>query len=82
MRHHDLNNGPIYVTAHVGATNEDNGYADVNSFSEASFSSSWEKQGSLYTGNGVNVVSAYIYVTGFLRDCVSSPNLYQVVYVY
>ena len=82
MRHHDLNNGPIYVTAQVGATNEDNGYADVNSFSEASFSSSWEKQGSLYTGNGVNVVSAYIYVTGFLRDCVSSPNLYQVVYVY
>ncbi|WP_205787481.1 hypothetical protein [Specibacter cremeus] len=77
-----LNNGPFYVNAHVGATNEDNGEAAVNSFSEASFSSSWEKQGNLYTGTGENEVSAYIYVFGFLYDCVSSPNLHQAVYVY
>lgn len=78
----NLNNGPIYVTAHVGATNEDNGEAAVNSFSEASFSSSWEKQGNLYTGTGLNEVSAYIYVVGFLHNCVSDPNLRQGVYVY
>lgn len=73
---------PIYVNGHVGAQNIDNGEADANSFSGPSFSSTWEKQGNLWTGTGENIVTAYIHATGVLYDCESSPGLTQDVYVF
>lgn len=70
------------VASHVGASNLDNGEAAVKSYSGASVSSSYEKQGNLYTGIGDNLVTAYIHAYGLTEDCVSSPNLHQDVYVY
>jgi hypothetical protein len=77
-----LNNATVWVTAHVGAQNVDNGRAAANSFNGASFGRTWEKQGNLYTGTGENVISASITAYGPLYDCVSSPGLTEDVYVY
>ena len=60
----NLNNVPFWVTAHIGAQNVDNGRAAANSFNGASFGSTWEKQGNLYTGTGENVISAVITAYG------------------
>lgn len=73
---------PLWVRGHVGAQNLDNGEVAVNSYNGPSFSSTWEKQGNLYTYTGENLVTAYIYATGILYDCASSPGLAQGVYVY
>lgn len=78
----DLNIVHYAVSAHIGASNLDNGEADAKSYSDASFGSTYEKQGNLYTGTGDNLVTAYIHAYGITTDCISSPNLHQDVYVY
>jgi hypothetical protein len=73
---------PICVSGQVHASNVDNGEVDGDTYSGPSFSTSWEKQGNLYTGVGETLVTAHIYATGWWYDCESTPALFQWIYNY
>jgi hypothetical protein len=77
----NLNISHYAVSGSIHALNVDNGDHASHSYSGASFSSTWEKQGNLYV-RGEILVSGVIHAYGYVHDCVSSPNLSQYIYVY
>lgn len=76
----------VYVSGHVGMINLDNQGTAYQSWGGLTWGTrSWEKQTNLTASpqyGGEYQVSGYIYVTGALYDCVSSPSLWQDVYLW